>query len=75
MDDLSCVLNCSNIGGRIGGEIVNHLNYADRLFLICHSSAGMQKLLNVCSKYATEHSLRYNAIKSYSPALKLPNEV
>ena len=64
MDDLSCVLNRSNIGGRIGGEIVNHLSYADDLCLICLSSAGMQKL-NVCSKYATEHSLSYNANKSY----------
>ena len=26
----------------------------------------MQKLLNVCLKYATEHSLSYNANKSYS---------
>ena len=27
MDDFSCALNRSNIGGRIGGEIVNHLSY------------------------------------------------
>ena len=66
MDDLSCALNRSNIGGRIGSEIVNHLSYADDLCLICLSSAGMQKLLNVCSNYATEHSLSYNANKSYS---------
>ena len=66
MDDLSCALNRSNIGGRIGGEIVNHLSYSDDLCLICLSSAGMQKLLNVCSNYATEHSLSYNANKSYS---------
>ena len=70
MDDLSCVLNRSNIGGRIGGEIVNHLSYADDLCLICLSSAGMQKLLNVCSKYATKHSLSYNANKSYSLCFK-----
>ena len=42
MDDLSCALNRSNIGGRTGGEIVNHLSYADNLCLICLSSAGMQ---------------------------------
>ena len=42
MDDLSWALNRSNIGGRIGGEIVNHLSYADDLCLICLSSAGMQ---------------------------------
>ena len=70
MDDLSCVLNRSNIGGRIGGEIVNHLSYADDLCLICLSSAGMQKLLNVCSKYATKHSLSYNASTSYSLCFK-----
>ena len=70
MDDLSCKLNRSNIGGRIGGEIVNHLSYADDLCLICLSSAGMQKLLNVCSKYATKHSLSYNASKSYSLCFK-----
>ena len=27
MDDLSCALNRSNICGRIGGKIVNHLSY------------------------------------------------
>ena len=31
MDDISFALNRSNIGGRIGGEIVNHLGYADDL--------------------------------------------
>ena len=71
MDDLSCALNRSNIGGRIGGEIVNHLSYADDLCLICLSSAGMQKLLNVCSNYATEHSLSYNENKSYSLLLHM----
>ena len=30
----------------------------------------MQKLLNVCSKYATKHSLSYNASKSYSLCFK-----
>ena len=70
MDDLSCALNRSNIGGRIDGEIVNHLSYADDLCLICLSSAGMQKLLNVCSNYATEHSLSYNASRSYSLCFK-----
>ena len=70
MDDLSCVLNRSNIGCRVGGEIVNHLSYADDLCLICLSSAGMQKLLNVRSKYTTKHSLSYNANKSYSLCFK-----
>ena len=58
MDDFGCILNCSNTGGRIRGEIVNHLSYANDLCLICLSSASMQKLSNVCSKYA-EDSLSY----------------
>ena len=70
IDDLSCVLNRFNIGGRIGGEIVNHLSYADDLCLICLSSAGLQKLLHMCSNYATEHSLTYNANKSYPLCFK-----
>ena len=70
MDDLSCALNRSNIRGRVVGEIVNHLSYANDLCLICLSSADMQKLLNVCSIYATEHSLSYNANKSYSLCFK-----
>ena len=70
MNDFSCVLNRYIIGGRIGGKIVNHLNYADDLCLICLSSAGMQKLSNVCSKYATKQSLSYNVNKSYSLGFK-----
>ena len=71
MDDLSCVLNCSNIGRRNGGEIVNHLSYANDLCLICLSSAGMQALLNVCSKYATKHSLLLMRTSHILSVLKL----
>ena len=39
---------------------LNHLCYADDLCLSL-SSAGMQKLLGICSKYAIDHSLTYNA--------------
>ena len=45
------------------GNIINHLRYADDLCLICISSAGIQKLLNVYSNHATEHSLLYDANK------------
>ena len=66
MDGLSVLLNSSNIGGQIGYTFLNHLCYADDLCLISLSSAGMQKLLNLCSKYAVDHSLTYNAKKSFS---------
>ena len=48
MDDLSIELNQSGIGGDIGGHLINHLCYADDLCLISLSSAGMQKLLDMC---------------------------
>ena len=62
MDGLSVLLNSSNIGY----TFLNHLCYADDLCLISLSSAGMQKLLNLCSKYAVDQSLTYNARKSFS---------
>ena len=68
MDELSVLLNSSNIGGQIGHTFLNHLCYADDLYLISLSSVGIQKLLNlhVCSKYAVDHSLTYNANKTFS---------
>ena len=69
MDDLSCALNRSNIGGRIGGEFVNHLSYADDLCLICLSSAGMQKLLNVCFKATT---LKFERPTLYFGQMSIP---
>ena len=70
MDQLSVKLNASNIGGDIGGMLVNHLYYADDICLISLSSAGMQQLLNICDTYAKEcslpYDLLYNGSKSYS---------
>ena len=67
MDGLSVLLNSSNTGGQIRHTFLNYLCYADDLCLISLSSAGMQKLLNLCSKYAVDHFLTYNAKKSFSP--------
>ena len=72
MDDFSCVLNRSNIRGRIGAAIVNHLCYADDLCLICLSSAGMQKLLNVRSKYALSIACHLMQTSHILRGLKLP---
>ena len=66
MDDLSVPLNISNIGGRIANIFLHHLCYADDLCLISLLSAGMQKLLGICSQYAIiDHSLTYNVRKSF----------
>ena len=66
MDQLSEKLNASNIGGDIGGKLVNRLCYADDICLISLSSVGMQQLLSICDIYSKEHDLLYNGGKSYS---------
>ena len=63
MDDLSCDLSAEKIGCNIGGLVINHLAYADDLCLISPSSAGMQKLLNICDQYGKNHDLIYNCSK------------
>ena len=70
MDQLSEKLNASNIGGDIGGKLVNHLCYADNICLIGLSSVGMQQLLSICDICAKEHDLLYNGGKSYSLCFK-----
>ena len=58
MDGFSDQLNNSNIGGNVGSEqIVNHISYADDMCILSVSSAGMQKLLNICDQYSNDHDL------------------
>ena len=66
MESLSTSLNSTNIGGHISGQLLNHLCYADDLCLISMTSAGMQRLLNICKDYAEQQSLHYNGSKSFS---------
>ena len=70
MNKLSMGLNNTAISRHIGGQLFNHLCYADDMCLISISLAGMQELLNVCHSYSIEHSLLYNENKSYSPCFK-----
>ena len=63
LNDLSVLLNNSNIGSKIGGILVNHLSYADDMCLISLRSRGMIQLLNICKKFAISHSLTYNTPK------------
>ena len=65
MDGLSDQLNNSNIGGNFGsGQIVNHISYADDMCLLSFSSAGVQKLLNICDQYSNDHDLICNSKKT-----------
>ena len=74
MNNLSVPLNQSGISGSLGDKLVNHICYADDLCLIALNSSRMQHLLDLCSVYATNHQLSYNATKSFSLCFK-PNQL
>lgn len=43
---------------------VNNLSYADDMVLLSPSIKGLRKLLSICERYATKHSLVYNEKKT-----------
>ena len=64
MNDLSIRLEKLNTGCSYSNMIVKHLMYADDLVVIALYAKGMQKLVSICTKYAEECDLIYNATKS-----------
>ncbi len=73
MDDLSKELSFSRIGVNVGGNLSNHLCYADDFTLISLCSAGMEKLLVTCNcnMYGIEYEHVYNSLKSNVMSFKL----
>ena len=65
---------CQNCGlylkGYLGDAFLNHLCYPDDICLISLSSSAMQKLLNICQNYDTNHQLLYYGAKSFSLCFK-----
>ena len=53
-------LRRSNIGCSINGNYVGVLGYADDLFLLCPTLDGLQKMLNICERYANSHNLQFS---------------
>ena len=74
VNDLSVKLSESRIGGKLAGKLLNHLCYADDICLVSISSAGMQKLLNICSEFASENDLPFNNKKTVCMNFK-PNKM
>merc|ERR1712055_1078551 len=64
MDDLSGRLKKHYAGCKIANRIINHLFYADDLLLLCPTFRGLQELLEIFEKYASEHDIKFNAKKS-----------
>ena len=60
MDKLSIALGDTAVGGHIGGQLLNHMCYADDMCPISISSTDTQQLLNVCHSFSIDHSLLHN---------------
>lgn len=57
-------LQKEGIGCYIGDNYCGAVAYADDITLLCPSIRGMRKMLNICTVYAAEHSIKFNAKKS-----------
>jgi hypothetical protein len=70
MNDLSDMLNNSNVGCKINGQSLNHLFYADDSVIIAPSPNALQKLLLVCEEFASHVELTYNTKKTFCMCIK-----
>jgi hypothetical protein len=64
MDDLSGLLNCSNIGCSLSGITMNYLLYANDTCLLAPSPEALQRLLNISSEFACANDAISNEDKT-----------
>ena len=63
-DDLSSILNNSDIGCHIYELCINHLLYADDMCLLSCSIIGLQMILDIVSDYCKKHEIIINVSKT-----------
>ncbi len=63
-DDLSTALNKCDIACCLNAIVLNHLYYANDLRLLSPSVHGLNELLSISPKYATDHDIVFNEYKS-----------
>jgi len=64
MDVLISELRKEGIGCYLGHYYAGSFCYADDMTLACPSMSGLQQMINICEKYAKEHSAIFNEIKT-----------
>ena len=57
MDELSKNLSNVNVGCCVNNNVINHIMYADDLCLLAPSAKGLQFLVNIRAKYASDHDI------------------
>jgi len=65
-DELLKKINDSGFGCQIGHLSYAGLGYADDVTLLTPSLRGLQELLDICSKFAREYNVMFNAKKTIS---------
>ena len=64
VEDLSLDLLSINIGCFINRQCMNHLFYADDAVLLAPTVGGLQKLIDVCQRFAVVNDMCFNFKKS-----------
>jgi len=60
----SLCLQSENAGCRLSRLIINHLLFADDAVVFAPCAKGLQRPLDICSKFAVTHNVVYNVTKS-----------
>ena len=63
-DELLHRLQQNDIGCHIGTIFTEALFYADDLLLLCPTTRGLQKMITICSEFATEYDVTFNPSKT-----------
>jgi len=63
-DDLSNELNNIRAGCYIGKVLLNHLMFADNIYVFCPSVRWLQRIPDVCQAYAESHRIIFNCNKT-----------
>ena len=79
IDRLLVTLKNSGLGCHINGTYMGELSYADDITLSCPSVHGLNKIMNICSDFATNNFITFNAKKTicikYGESVRLTEHV
>ena len=69
LGELNYKLSYSNIGCHTGDALMNHFAYADDLTLEALTARALNKLLEICQNFPTEHFILHSASKNACMAI------
>lgn len=64
MSVLSDRLTASGVGCYVSGQCINHMTYADDVVLVAPCVSALNKLLDICTEFASEYDLLFNPAKT-----------